>query len=56
MYMARALTFRAPDPDEDEFLEAAFVPLAELAERCLSGEIRDAKTVAAVLKARALGY
>jgi ADP-ribose pyrophosphatase len=56
MYLARGLTFRAPQPDEDEFLEAEFVPLEELAERCLSGELRDAKTVAAVLKARALGY
>ena len=56
MYLARGLTFRAPDPDEDEFLEAEFVPLTELAEQCLSGQIQDAKTVAAVLKARALGY
>jgi ADP-ribose pyrophosphatase len=55
MYLARDLTFRAPDPDEDEFLEAEFVPLEELAEQCLSGRIQDAKTVAAVLKARAMG-
>ena len=55
MYLARDLTFRAPDPDEDEFLEAEFIPLEELAEQCLSGRIQDAKTVAAVLKARAMG-
>ncbi|MBQ2061415.1 MAG: NUDIX hydrolase [Oscillospiraceae bacterium] len=55
MYMARGLTFRAPNPDEDEFLETEFVPLAELEEQCLSGQIRDAKTVAAVLKVRAMG-
>ena len=51
MYLARGLHFRAPSPDEDEFLEAEFVPLEELTAWCLSGEIRDAKTVAAVLKA-----
>ncbi len=56
MYLARGLSFRAPHPDEDEFLEASFVPLAELAEQCLDGRIQDAKTVAAVLKARAMGY
>lgn len=55
MYLARGLAFRAPSPDEDEFLEVEFVPLTELAEQCLSGQIQDAKTVAAVLKARAMG-
>ncbi len=56
MYMARGLTFRAPAPDEDEFLETEFIPLDQLAEQCLSGQLQDAKTVAAVLKARAMGY
>ena len=54
MYLARGLTFRDPDPDEDEFLEAEFIPFSELVEQCLSGQIQDAKTVAAVLKAHAL--
>lgn len=55
MYLASGLTFRAPNPDEDEFLETEFIPLADLAEQCLSGQLQDAKTVAAVLKARAMG-
>jgi len=55
LFLARGLTFSHPHPDEGEFLEASFVPLDELAERCLSGEIQDAKTVVAVLKARAMG-
>ena len=55
MFLARGLTFSRPHPDEGEFLEASFVPLTELAERCLSGEIQDVKTVVAVLKARAMG-
>ena len=62
MYLARGLTFRAiirqcleDAADEDEFLETEFIPLADLAEQCLSGQLQDAKTVAAVLKARAMG-
>ena len=49
--MARGLTFGERHLDEDEFLETAFVPFADVLERCLRGEIRDGKTVAAVLKA-----
>lgn len=37
-------------PDEDEFLETAFVPIKKLKEQVLSGEIRDAKTQVLVLK------
>ena len=51
LYMARGLTFGERHLDEDEFLETAFVPFADVLERCLQGEIRDGKTVAAVLKA-----
>lgn len=51
LFLARQLTFTAPRPDEDEFLESEWMPLGELAAQCLRGEIQDAKTVAAVLKA-----
>ncbi len=54
LFLARDLTFGDQHPDEDEFLEVEWVPLEDLAARCLSGEIRDAKTVVGVLKARAL--
>ena len=41
-------------PDEDEFLSVSRMPFGELADRVLSGRVEDAKTVAAVLKAKAL--
>ena len=54
MYFARQLTFGETHLDEDEFLNMERVPFAQLVERVLSGEIRDAKTIAAVLKAKLL--
>ncbi len=36
-------------PDEDEFLEAVQLPMAEVEELILSGKIQDAKTLAALL-------
>ena len=40
--------------DEDEFLNVDRIPFDEMVRRCLSGEIQDAKTVVAVLKAKIL--
>ena len=54
MYLARDLSFGDTDPDEDEFLGLERVPFSQLVEQVLSGEIRDAKTIAAVLKANLL--
>ena len=54
MYLARDLTFGEAHPDEDEFLNLERVPFGELVEQVLSGEIRDAKTIAAVLKGKLL--
>lgn len=54
LYLARDLRFTAPEPDEGEFLEIERVPFDTLTEQILRGEITDAKTVAAVLKARLL--
>ena len=39
---------------EGEFLDVERVPFDDLVEKVLAGEIRDAKTVAAVLKAKIL--
>ena len=39
--------------DPDEFLNVERIPFAEMVHRCLDGEIEDAKTVAAVLMAKA---
>ncbi len=55
MYLARDLTFGETHPDEDEFLSVERVPFEALVEQVLSGEIRDAKTIAAVLKGKLLG-
>lgn len=54
MYLARDLSFGDTDPDEDEFLGLERIPFPRLVEQVLSGEIKDAKTIAAVLKAKLL--
>lgn len=54
MYLARELTFGETHLDEDEFLDLERVPFDELVEQVLSGEIKDAKTIAVVLKAKLL--
>ncbi len=54
MYLARELTFGETHLDEDEFLDLERVPFDQLVEQVLSGEIRDAKTIAAVLKGKLL--
>ena len=52
LFMARGLTFGEEHLDEDEFLTVSRLPLVELIQGCVSGEIRDAKTVIAALKAK----
>jgi len=54
MYLAQDLELGACHPDEDEFLDLERIPFDRLTEQVLSGEIRDAKTIAAVLKAKVL--
>ena len=54
LYMAQELTFGETHLDEDEFLEPLRLPFDSVVEQCLSGELTDAKTVAAVLKAKIL--
>ena len=54
MYLARDLTFGEAHLDEDEFLNLERVPFDQLVEQVLSGEIKDAKTIAAVLKGKLL--
>ena len=52
LYMARGLTQGERHLDEDEFLNVEWVPLEELTDRIVRGEIEDAKTIAALLMAR----
>ena len=47
-------SFGTADLDDDEFLDVERIPFDELVHRVMDGEIRDAKTVAAVLKAKVL--
>lgn len=54
MYGAKDLSFGDVNPDEDEFLEVEKVPLEKAVEMILNGEIKDAKTQAAILKVKLL--
>ena len=54
MYMAEELTFGDTDPDEDEFIETVRIPLDELVDMVMRGEVPDAKTQVAALRARKL--
>ena len=50
MYGAKGLTFENMNPDEDEFLEVEKIPLEKVVGMIVNGEIKDAKTQAAVMK------
>ncbi|MDR0405342.1 MAG: NUDIX hydrolase [Clostridiales bacterium] len=52
LYLARELTEGSPFPDEDEFVAVEKYPIGDVVKMCLNGKISDAKTVAAVLRAR----
>lgn len=54
LYLAEGLTFGAQHPDEDEFITFSRTPFDALVQRVLSGELRDGKTVAGILKVFAL--
>ena len=54
LFLARELKMGQQQPDEDEFLRTERIPFQEMVHRVMNGEIEDAKTVAAVLKAKVL--
>lgn len=54
MYLAEDISFGERDLDEDEFLDVERHHLSELYDMVMSGEIKDAKTQIAILKAAAL--
>ena len=54
MYAAKDISFGEQHPDEDEFLEFEKIPMDRAVKMILSGEIKDAKTQAAVLKLKIL--
>lgn len=51
MYIAEDLTPGECDPDEDEVIETVNIPLDDIFKMVMNGEIQDAKTQIAVLKA-----
>lgn len=54
MYMATGLTFEKQSLDEDEFLDVVKVKLEDAVEMIMAGELPDAKTQCAILKAARL--
>ena len=54
MYMAQGLSQGSQDLDEDEFLNIVKMPLSELTERVMRGEIADSKTIIGALMAQEL--
>jgi ADP-ribose pyrophosphatase len=54
MYLAEGLSYGDTDPDEDEFLDVVRVPLAEMVDMAMRGELPDAKTQMAVLRVWAI--
>lgn len=51
LYLARDLESGKSHPDDDEFLNLVKMPLSELVQRIMKGEITDSKTVCATLMA-----
>ena len=51
IYLALGLHAGECHPDQDEFLNVEKIPLHELSRMVMDGEIDDAKTIVAVLKA-----
>lgn len=54
VYMAEGISFGDRHPDDGEFLEIEYYTLDELYNMVMRGEITDAKTQIAILKAREL--
>jgi len=50
MYLAEDLTLGDTEPDDDEFIEIVKIPLADMVDKIVRGEISDSKTQAAILK------
>jgi ADP-ribose pyrophosphatase len=51
LYLAQGLTPGQSNPDEDEILEIRIEDFNTVVEKCINGEITDAKTIAGILRA-----
>ena len=54
MYLATGLTQGEDDPDEDEFINVEKIHIDKLVDMIMNNEIKDGKTIAAILKAKIL--
>lgn len=54
LYLATSFVKGESHPDEDEFVDVEKIPFSTLCDMVMSGEIKDGKTIAAVLKAKML--
>lgn len=54
MFLAKGLSYGETDPDDDEFLEIEKIPIDDLINEIMNGNIKDAKTQTAVLKVKRL--
>lgn len=54
LFLAEDISFTETELDEDEFIDVVHIPLSELYEMVMRGEIPDAKTQVCVLKLAAL--
>ena len=53
LFLARKLKEGDSHPDEDEFLDVVKIPFERLMELVMNDELRDAKTIITILKAKA---
>ena len=51
MYMAQGLSQGDNELDDDEFIDVEWMPIEQLVEKVLAGEIEDSKTITAVMMA-----
>ncbi len=54
LFYAKNITFGQQHLDEDEFLDVIKMPIKEVVSKIMSGEIKDAKTIAGVFKIKEL--
>ncbi|MGI5935847.1 MAG: NUDIX hydrolase [Oscillospiraceae bacterium] len=54
LYLATDLTFGEAHPDPNEYMDVVKIGLNELVKMVMSGEIKDAKSIAAILKTKVL--
>ena len=52
LYLATDIDFGASHPDDDEFVDVCKIHISDAVGMIMSGDIKDGKTIAAVLKAK----